>query len=96
MPSIDITKEVVPNEADFWGDVLFALTRIYRQEPNKAWATIEQRRVKLLDADPLERALVMHENPVFIAAGLIGKQASEAEIRSFLKLMEESRVPAGA
>ena len=86
MPSIDSGKELIPDEAAFWCDVHLALTHIYGQSPTDAGTRIEQRRVKLLDADPLERALVMHENPVFVAAALVAKTANSAEIKRFFEI----------
>ena len=96
MPSIDISKERIPGEALFWQDVSLALTGVYKLKDKEAAGLIEQRRVRLLDAHPLEQALVMHENPVVIAAGLIGTQATGEHIRYFIRLTVEHPYAAAA
>jgi hypothetical protein len=88
MPTIDVVKEGVPDKA-FWEDVFLVLTDIYGKNREDAEAKIGRRLKDLFKADPWERALITHDNPVYIGASLIGAQAGEKEMKKFRELTKK-------
>lgn len=62
-PGNDIWSTV---ETDYWRIVGRTLDKVFHADPG----LVEQFRRKLADASPLERALVLHEDPLYVAADL--------------------------
>jgi len=72
MSSIDPTQFYV-SELRYWQVVYTTLCEIFRVEPKKARGLVDSFRAELWDdAEPLERLLAYHAEPLDVAADLAG------------------------
>jgi hypothetical protein len=66
-------------ENSYWRTVARTLDVVFHANAALAW----QFRHRLLDVSPLERALFLHDDPLYVAASLAGLRVTKDHIRAF-------------
>ncbi len=77
MASIDPSDPL--GEARYWTTVRETLCRVFDADPDLA----EQYRRRLLDAPAEERLLIYHNEPLDIAADLVGRAVTAADLEAY-------------
>ncbi|HZT89496.1 MAG TPA: hypothetical protein VFA12_16100 [Stellaceae bacterium] len=66
-------------EEDFWRRVADAVRKIFNQDPQK----VELFRAGMASAAPLEKSLILHDDPLYVAADIAGVEVEEDDLRRY-------------
>jgi hypothetical protein len=72
-------------ENSYWRTVARTVDVVFHANAGLAW----QFRQRLFDVSPLERALYLHDDPLYVAASLAGSPVTEDHIRAFSILLNK-------
>jgi hypothetical protein len=80
-PGDDLWRSI---EEGYWEKVGAIIRKIFQQSPE----LVQDFRRQLIDATPLERSLILHDDPLEVAADIAGVEMNESHLRRYRELFD--------